>query len=260
VDVPFTVSGPFDAGNVFTAQLSDANGSFVNPVVIGSVIGTQSGIINAVIPKTMPTGSGYRIRVVGSSPSVAGSDNGTDILIDQFSNSITPASPQTILLNSNGTPLMVTESQQVLSREWKYSTISGSNYQSFIPAETGISYTPLFTQTGTFYVVCVSENQYNDEVTSNEVPITVTIGTGIDAKSTDVMRLWNAGDYIFVDLTASDMQQPLLIVADVGGRQVVHKTLQSKILNLIQMESIPGVYFVKVFDNKRLHTVRLIKY
>ena len=81
VGVPYTVSGTFNPGNVFTAQLSDAAGSFALPVVIGSVSSVTGGTIAAIIPPGTPQGTGYRIRVTSSAPVVTGADNGADITI-----------------------------------------------------------------------------------------------------------------------------------------------------------------------------------
>lgn len=79
LQVPYTSSGFFDAGNTFTAQLSDANGSFAAPLTIGSIAATGSGTIEALVPASLPHGAGYRIRVVSSSPAVTGTDNGAAI-------------------------------------------------------------------------------------------------------------------------------------------------------------------------------------
>jgi hypothetical protein len=77
VSVPFTASAcaGYTAGNVFTAQLSDANGSFVNAVNIGTLSGTTSGTIQGIIPAGTVTGTGYRVRVVSSSPAMNGTSN-----------------------------------------------------------------------------------------------------------------------------------------------------------------------------------------
>lgn len=179
VNVPYTVtSAVFQYNNTFFAQLSDANGSFASPTVIGSKADTGSGIIISTIPSNTPSGIAYRIRVVSSSPAINGSNNGTDLVIDQFINAITPDTTQTILHNTNGTPLFVNASQNA-THEWKYSTTSGSGYVSFTPLQTGANYTPNFALPGTYYVICASKNQYNDEVLSNEVVITVLNGTTI---------------------------------------------------------------------------------
>lgn len=65
--VPFTTNGPFSAGNIFTAQLSDVNGSFTSPRSLGTLAGTGSGTINVTVPNAT-SGSNYRIRVVASTP------------------------------------------------------------------------------------------------------------------------------------------------------------------------------------------------
>jgi hypothetical protein len=68
--VPYTATGTWDTGNIFTAQLSDANGSFGAPTDIGSITSNSSGTITAVIPVGTPVGAGYLIRVVGSAPAI----------------------------------------------------------------------------------------------------------------------------------------------------------------------------------------------
>ncbi len=72
ISVPFTANGTFNAGNTFTAQLSNSAGSFVSPVVIGTLSGTTSGVINANIPLGTAIGSNYQIRVVANSPNTTG--------------------------------------------------------------------------------------------------------------------------------------------------------------------------------------------
>lgn len=81
VRVSYTVSGSLDPNNVFTAQLSDETGSFAAPVAIGTLSGTAGGTINGTLPAGVVTGSGYRVRVVASSPATSGSDNGQDLSI-----------------------------------------------------------------------------------------------------------------------------------------------------------------------------------
>ncbi|HEX9979635.1 MAG TPA: T9SS type A sorting domain-containing protein [Flavobacterium sp.] len=82
ITVPYTISGPYIAGNVFTAQLSNASGSFASPVTIGSVTSTAAGSISATIPTGTASGTGYRVRVISSSPAATGTDNGSNITIN----------------------------------------------------------------------------------------------------------------------------------------------------------------------------------
>lgn len=81
ISVPFSVTGTFNAGNVFTAQLSDTNRSFTNATNIGSLTATSSGTISATIPANALNGTRYRIRVVASNPSIQGTDNGSNITL-----------------------------------------------------------------------------------------------------------------------------------------------------------------------------------
>lgn len=81
LNVDFSITGSFSAGNTFTAQLSDATGSFAAPVAIGSVASTTAGTIACAIPPGTAPGNGYRIRVVGSSPATTSPDNGINLTI-----------------------------------------------------------------------------------------------------------------------------------------------------------------------------------
>ena len=72
-NLPFTAVGTFNAGNVFTAQLSNSSGNFTSPTTLGTITSTTSGTIVATIPNTVTLGSGYLIRVISSNPSA--SDN-----------------------------------------------------------------------------------------------------------------------------------------------------------------------------------------
>lgn len=81
ISVPFTATGIFGPANVFTAQLSDAAGSFASPTNIGTVTGNfTSGTISATIPGAA-SGAHYRIRVVSSIPVYNGVQNNSDIAI-----------------------------------------------------------------------------------------------------------------------------------------------------------------------------------
>lgn len=94
--VPFTATGTFNAANIFTAQLSDGAGSFAAPTAIGTLAGTGSGQINATIPAGTAAATGYRVRVVSSSPVVIGTDNGSNVTILTAPQAlITPAGPTT---------------------------------------------------------------------------------------------------------------------------------------------------------------------
>lgn len=82
-NVGFVAIGTFNAGNIFTAELSDASGSFAAPTTIGTISSTSSGSLTVPVTISAGTlaGTGYRIRVNSSAPSATGADNGTDLII-----------------------------------------------------------------------------------------------------------------------------------------------------------------------------------
>lgn len=81
ITVLYTAKGYYGPSNVFTAELSDATGSFAAPVSIGTLLSQGSGSIIATIPPGTPSGAGYLVRVVSNLPVYIGKDNGTNINI-----------------------------------------------------------------------------------------------------------------------------------------------------------------------------------
>lgn len=69
-NVVYQAFGTYASTNVFTAQLSDASGSFASPTTLGTLASVSSGSIVANIPPSTTLGTGYRIRVVSSSPAI----------------------------------------------------------------------------------------------------------------------------------------------------------------------------------------------
>ena len=80
IAVPFTVSnGPFTAGNVFTAYIS--NDGFVTKTALGTLSGTTGGTINGTIPVSLASGTTYRVRVEASSPASNGTASTADLTV-----------------------------------------------------------------------------------------------------------------------------------------------------------------------------------
>lgn len=69
-NIAFSASG-FNAGNVFTAEISGFNGAFIIPITaIGSLSGTNSGTIVGNIPNSLFASTNYLIRIKSSNPEV----------------------------------------------------------------------------------------------------------------------------------------------------------------------------------------------
>lgn len=81
ISIPYTVTGTFQPGNIFSAEISDSEGSFANPKVIGTRVSTTTGTLVASVPISTPAGKRYRLRLTGTRPIRIGTPNGDDIEI-----------------------------------------------------------------------------------------------------------------------------------------------------------------------------------
>jgi len=72
ITIYFSAAGIYGPGNIFTALLSDSNGSFASPFNLGTDTGKVSGNIKALLPFSILDGSQYQIKVVSSYPSFFG--------------------------------------------------------------------------------------------------------------------------------------------------------------------------------------------
>jgi hypothetical protein len=172
VSVPFTATGTFTSGNDFTAQLSNAAGSFVSPVNIGTFTGTASGTISTTIPVGTTAGSGYRIRVISSTPSVTGTDNGANIAINAavISSVSAAAAPGTTICAGTPVTFTATPTNGGATPTYKW-------FKNTVQVGAGVSYNAGTTLTNgdvikcemTSNATCVSPAM----VTSNTLTMTV---------------------------------------------------------------------------------------
>jgi hypothetical protein len=123
ITIPYSVSGTFNAGNVFTAQLSNAAGSFAAPIAIGTNPGTGNGVIIATIPLGTAPGVGYLVRVVSNSPNTNGSASATTIEVSGSPTaSVSNASTTTVCANGIAT---LTYSGSAGAVQWSSSNAVG---------------------------------------------------------------------------------------------------------------------------------------
>ncbi len=235
--VPFTISAAFDPGNVFTAQLSDASGSFASPLAIGNVNATGAGTITAVIPAGTPPGNAYRIRVVGINPMVTGSNNGSDISINALPDVNTTTDKATVTANQNGA------GYQWLNCNTGYSAITGATDQSYTATENGS------------YAVQVTMNGNGCSDTSSCVTIT---GIGI-------YEIGRNNQFAIYPNPASDnitiiIPQKATIEITNSAGQII-KTIKSVDTKVkIEVVNFPtGVYIIKVKTDNEILTKKFIK-
>ena len=177
VNVAFT-KGTTDTifnNNVWTAQLSDASGSFASPVSIGTLSGLAVGAITATIPAGTVAGSGYRIRVVGTQPVCTGTDNGSNLTITNAPSAPTVGSiTQTTCTVATGSVVL---NGLPATGSWTINpgTISGTGTTTTL---TGLT---IGTHNYTVTSGCTSVASANVVINAQPIPVTpiITITTNV---------------------------------------------------------------------------------
>ncbi len=187
VSVPYTITGTYLPGNIFTAQLSDGSGSFASPVSIGTLISTIADTIPASIPAGTSPGTGYRIRVVSSTPAVTGTDNGIDLSIET-----TPAITAMTASASSDISFTVTP-------------VNGTN--GIVPAGTTYSW-PAPVVTGGMTGGAASSGSPTS-ITGTLTNLTTTFQTATYTSNTNIRKLhWK---YIYINSNSRSSNQILFI-------------------------------------------------
>lgn len=109
--------------NTFVIQLSDSSGGFANPVNIGSTIGARYGFITGRIPRNVPSGVNYRIRLAGLNPATYSTPSPNSIIIKAnahtgFSISDTDQCLRGNIFSMNDTSVLATGYSML--RLWKF--------------------------------------------------------------------------------------------------------------------------------------------
>jgi|GEM_PF-5947238 len=136
-EIPYGVTGNYTPDNMFIAQLSDSIGDFANALELGKINSSSSGTISALIPKTIPSGFGYRIRIISLNPPVVSPDNKSDLIINPL---------PVPLINGKDTvcynEIVQYYSSSIIghSKKWKVSggTVIGSSNNDYVIIQWGM--------------------------------------------------------------------------------------------------------------------------
>ncbi len=105
LQVAFSRTGAFEAGNIFKAQLSDGGEYRDVPSGPASQIGTTGSFgMSVTIPQSTPSGTTYRVRVLASSPAVIGTPSATVLTVRGTSANPT-VSPVSYCIGQQANPL-----------------------------------------------------------------------------------------------------------------------------------------------------------
>ena len=166
IDVQFNSLGTFRPGNIYYAELSDANGNFSDSTILGTLVSSDSFPVNfysdadiaGIIPASLPPGCGYRLRVRSSYPLALDTMPGTYCLkhCDELTNNT-----QNIQLCTGAGSFLQCDSIDIAINHWNQDPVYGScnnwtvelrNTQDFSLAG---NLTVYHSTTGGIYALCM---------------------------------------------------------------------------------------------------------
>jgi hypothetical protein len=247
--LPYTITGTFTAGNVFTAQLSDGVGSFAAPINIGSVTTTSAGNINCGIPAAAPSGVGYLVRVVASTPAVTGSTTGPITI-----NALPLPAPTNTGPYCAGSIIFLHAAAGAADYDWTGpNSYVQNNTQDPTITNAIVSMTGTYTVTATTSAGCSA---------TGTTMVTVLDCSGIEDANINLVSLYpNPTQDIFtIGIPESMIGETKISIVNMVGQQVYVKaavqattTLSSSSLGLHA-----GIYLIQVTYKEQNKVLRLI--
>lgn len=237
LDVGFNAVGTYTAGNVFTAQLSDAAGSFASPTVIGSLASTASGaqIVSCTVPNDRPAGTGYRIRVVASAPATTGTENGTNLVIHSL-------------------PTVNAGADQLIC-SGESTTLSGSGALSYVwdnGVTDGVPFTPVANNTYT--VIGTDANGCSN---TDQVSVLVEDCLGLNELLTNSIQIYpNPANEEFSLTLNNNLVVNQLVLVDMNGKVIRELNPKSTSHNISDLSA--GVVFVRIITSEGQLVTKLI--
>lgn len=265
VSVPYTAIGTYNQGNIFSVQLSDPAGSFASPTIIGSYTSTSaSGTISAALPLTVATGSGYRVRVVSSSPNVTGNNNGSDLTVQALS-APTLVSPANGSISNPLTPVLNWLGDNCATSYWLLLSKSPNFEEQFIMINLWGHQSNAYTipndvlQENTQYYWTVKSVIEANGVETNESPWAnaFTFTTAVNPIKNIALSLIMQGMYNF----NTSVHQPAYITVELRiGTTLMSSTLFSRKPAFVQSTANLSVDFGDVPDGSYWLVVRSAGY
>ena len=178
VKVSYTITGTFTAGNIFTAQLSDAAGAFTAPVNIGTLTAVVAGSITATIPSATASGTGYKVRVVSNTPAITGTTSTSTLIINAIPAvpAVTPAARcATGVVTLSATPGGANEVIKWYSAATAGTLLTTANSYTTPSIAASTNYYALDSNTVT---KCVASSRVAVLATVNALPAAATLAVG----------------------------------------------------------------------------------
>jgi photosystem II stability/assembly factor-like uncharacterized protein len=248
ITVTITVIPDLNTNNIFTIQLSDAEGSFENPTVLGTYKSKKSGSPKFKVPQ-VPDGRHYRIRAISSDPpDLTSKENSEDITILNY-----PKKPN---ITQQGDSLI---SSADCGNQWYFNNvkIEGAIFKILMPKDSGY-----------YKVQCANGKCLSEFSDSIFFFIKDTSDTGhnyVDfSKYQRNILLYPNPTNQFVNINFDNLAQDILkieLIDNLG--QVLFEDTKIQFFKdnqyKINVTAYPsGLYFLKVFTRKEVLNLKFI--
>lgn len=241
--VPYSINGTCNVGNIFTAQLSDATGSFASPVSIGTISAISSGTITATVPSTVAYGTNYRVRVVSSNPVQNGERNNSNILINNAPSVLSSPSSKTVCINAN-TSFTSAVSSNSTTVQWYFNSSPVSTATLSSLALTSVQ----ASNSGNYYLTvtngCGSANSNTVTLTVNNPSVTVSGLLSVCAGQSTTLTAsgainysWNTGSNSS-SITATPSSNTNYTVTGVDAQGCIDTETLTVVLNALPTVSV----------------------
>lgn len=247
--LPYTITGSYTAGNVFTAQLSDNLGSFASPTTIGSVTTTSAGNINCTVPAGATAGVAYMIRVISSTPSVTGTTYGPFTI-----NALPVPSPSNTGPYCAGATIQLNAAAGSADYDWigplSYAQNNTQN-PAIVSSTTGMS--GVYTVTATTSANCSA---------TGTTTVTVLDCSGIEDSYLDQVGIYPnpTTDVFTISIPEAIVNDTKVSIINLVGEQV-YSTNATQAKTMISSQSLglkAGIYLIQIRYNEQNKVVRLI--
>ncbi|MEZ5016955.1 MAG: LamG-like jellyroll fold domain-containing protein [Flavipsychrobacter sp.] len=242
----YTTIGTYPSGNIFTAQLSDATGSFASPTIIGNTTAQTSGIISCFIPSGLTSNTGYRIRIISSTHN----DISEDALIAYIHLGNAATASITASPNSNVGPYTsvlfssnITNAGNNPGYQWRKNGVN-------IQGATNSTYTAVsavdFNSNDNISLFVTGNIACTDQDTATSNTISTNVNLSVNSlNATDNIKISpNPSNGVFTISGKVDATETLQIeVFNTLGQQVYHNYIQTAngILNqTIELPNLPS--------------------
>ncbi|WP_276131703.1 T9SS type A sorting domain-containing protein [Polluticoccus soli] len=174
IKLAFTTMGRFKSNNVFTAQLSNAAGSFATPINIGTRSADTTDTIKCQIPVNTPTGTGYKLRIISTNPVDTSDINIKNIAIGNAPPPSLNAAANTPVCSGSTLNLTANTTGSGYNWSWAGALSYTSNVQNPSIANSTVTQSGDYIVTGRLHG-CIGKDTVT--VTVNQSPAAITAGS-----------------------------------------------------------------------------------